>query len=103
MGLPGDERGWGSAQIDRRPIATRREDIRPLCIDLAQKIYQRRDKAQSLLPKIGWDTGKFVACAAADLRQQGNMKPVPDAEEQLLLRQQPARLLRLALESLQEH
>lgn len=101
-GLPVEERGWGSAYIDLRPVATRWQDIRPLCIDLAQKIYRRWDKAQPLMPKIGWDTGKFVAYAAASSMPQGKMKPVPHEEEQPFLRQQPAYLLPLAPESLQQ-
>ncbi len=101
-GLPVEERGWGSAYIDLRPIATRWDEIRPLCIDLAQKIYKRWDNAQTLIPKIGWDTGKFVAYAAAASVPQGKMKPVPHAEEQPFLRVQPSRLLPLAPESLEQ-
>jgi nucleotidyltransferase/DNA polymerase involved in DNA repair len=101
-GLPVEERGWGSAYIDLRAVATDWHDIRPLCIDLAQKIHQRWDKAAPLVPKIGWDTGKFVAYAAAASIPQGKMRPVPHAEEQPFLRQQPAHLLPLASESLRQ-
>lgn len=100
-GLPVEERGWGSAYIDMRPVANDWNELRPLCIDLAQKIHRRWDKAPVLVPKIGWDSCKFVAFAAASAAPQGKMKPISKQDEQPFLRQQPVHLLPLTPLSLQ--
>jgi nucleotidyltransferase/DNA polymerase involved in DNA repair len=78
-GLPLEEIGWGHAYLDLHLLATTRQKVQPLAIELGRQI--RAALGTELQPSIGWDSGKFTAHAAANIALPGKIRLVSREEE----------------------
>lgn len=99
-GLPVEERGWGAAYMDLRPVAHEARLVQPLCADMGRAL--RGAWGEALAPRIGWDSGKFTAYAAASTTRPGQMRLVDGADEARFLNPLPVALLPLPPLALQQ-
>jgi hypothetical protein len=81
--LPVEENGWGKAYLDLHTVATMRDAVQPLAIDLGREVRQKL--GDGLQPALGWDSGKFTAYAAATIARPGHMRLVSREDEQRFL------------------
>ncbi len=98
-GLPVESLGWGAAYLDLRWLATEKGKVQPFCSDIGRAL--RQELGDSLLPALGWDSGKFTARAAAMQTAPGHMRLVDKRDEAGFLRPLPVTLLPLPPRSLQ--
>lgn len=97
--LPVEEITWGHAYIDLHPLSDQRHEVQPLAADLGQRL--RQTLGTDLLPKLGWDHGKFTARAAAASTKPGRMRLVDRADEVAFLKPLPISLLPLEANAVQ--
>ncbi len=99
-GLPVESPTWGQAYVDLQAVGKTSQGVRPYCADLGSQV--RDVVGESLLPSIGWDTGKFTARAAASYATPGHMRLVDRANEERFLAPRPIDLLPLSPLALQQ-
>jgi protein ImuB len=85
--------GWGAAYVELDALDDRKRAV-PLCQESGRVV--RRALGPALQPAIGWDKGKFTACAAAQCTQPGHLLPIDKAREQDFLSPLPVGMLPLA-------
>ena len=70
--------GWGAAYVELDSLDDRAHAI-PLCQESGRLV--RQTLGHGLQPAIGWDNGKFTACAAAQCISPGHLLPVEKTRE----------------------
>ena len=93
-GLPVESPAWGLAYVDLHAVADNSQAVRPYCADLGKQV--RGALGESLVPSIGWDTGKFTARAAASYATPGHMRLVDRTHEERFLQPLSIELLPLS-------
>ena len=93
-GLPVESLTWGLAYVDLHAVADHSQAVRPYCADLGKQV--RGALGESLVPSIGWDTGKFTARAAASYATPGHMRLVDRTHEERFLQPLSIELLPLS-------
>ena len=91
--LPVEPMTWGAIYVDLHLVGKNAESVRPLAVELGQRIRSRCGEA--LQPALGWDSGKFTAHAAAVQVAPGRIRLVDKAEEVRFLAPLPVTLLPL--------
>ncbi len=96
--LPTEEAGWGLAYVDMHPLTDRRREVEQLGREMGGEL--RGMLGDSVVPCLGWDSGKFTAKAAAVRTQPGRMKLVAMEDEVPFLYPLPITLLPLPMKDL---
>lgn len=99
-GLPVESPSWGVAYVDLHAVASTSQAVRPYCADLGAQV--RGVLGESLVPSIGWDTGKFTARAAATRATPGHMRLIDRSNEESFLQPLSIALLPLPPLALQQ-
>jgi protein ImuB len=89
--------GWGAAYVALDALDDRTQAV-PLGQESGRLV--RQALGQVLQPAIGWDNGKFTACAAAQCTSPGHLLPVEKAKEQDFLQPLPITLLPLSKDTI---
>lgn len=89
--------GWGAAYVELDSLDDRTHAV-PLCQESGRLV--RQALGQVLQPAIGWDNGKFTACAAAQCTSPGRLLPVEKAKEPDFLQPLPITLLPLSKDTI---
>ena len=89
--------GWGAAYVELDSLDDRAHAV-PLCQESGRLV--RQALGQVLQPAIGWDNGKFTACAAAQCIQPGHLLPVEKTRERNFLHPLSVALLPLAKDTI---
>lgn len=89
--------GWGAAYVELDSLDDRTHAV-PLCQESGRLV--RQALGQVLQPAIGWDNGKFTACAAAQCTSPGHLLPVEKAKEPDFLQPLSITLLPLSKEAI---
>ena len=99
-GLAVESPAWGWAYVDLHAVANTSQAVQPYCADLGKQV--RGVVGDSLVPSIGWNTGKFTAHAAASYATAGHMRLVDRSNEERFLQPLSIELLPLAPLALQQ-
>ena len=98
--LPVEEMHWGQAYLDLHTVATTRQQVLPLAVELGRQV--RIALGSDLQPSIGWDHGKFTARAAAGMASPGRARLVSREDEVSFLSPLSVKLLPISVEAKQE-
>lgn len=100
-GLPVEAQTWGIAYVDLHAVAkTTAQSVQPICAEMGKQM--RHLLGESLVPALGWDTGKFTARVASDYARPGHMRLVEHSAEERFLSPLPITLLPLETRALQQ-
>ncbi len=99
-GLPTEAQDWGTVYVDLRPVTAGKNDAQYVCADLGRQV--RRELGAALQPALGWDSGKFTACAAAIRCRPGQMRLIGPRDEASFLDPLPVTLLPLPFATAQQ-